>query len=427
MNYPEAIQYLQSLQVFGARPGLDAIRALASRAGNPQENLRFIHVAGTNGKGSVCAMIESMLRAAGWKTGLFTSPHLVAFGERIQVNRIPLSEPGIVRSIEFLRPLAEQLPEGLHPTLFELATVMALREFAEQECDVVIWETGLGGRLDATNIVLPLVSVITNVQFDHEQWLGNTHAQIAAEKAGIIKPGVPVITAADEPEALEVIRSACERHRSTCTRVTGDDAARPPLDTVKLPLLGEHQKLNAAVALETVRAIAGRFPVDDPACRRGLESVHWPGRLQLITRPSGGRVLLDAAHNPAGMERLRTALEQHFPGERPVVILGALEDKNWDAMCRLIAPLGSGVHLVPVASMRTASPTAMAGVCREAGSGMGIHAHASLDDALRMTAAEPFVLITGSLYLVGEALEHLGQSPALGADERSLNEWSTTR
>ncbi len=195
MTYSEAVQFLYDLRLFGAKFGLENTFKLAALAGNPQSRLRFIHVAGTNGKGSTCAMLESIYRAAGLRVGLFTSPHLVSFRERIQVNRRLIGEDEVVRLVEDLQPSFKQFPDGHHPTFFEVVTVMALKYFAEQKCDLVIWETGLGGRLDATNIVTPLASVITNIAFDHEQWLGDTLEKIAAEKAGIIKPGVPVVTA----------------------------------------------------------------------------------------------------------------------------------------------------------------------------------------------------------------------------------------
>ncbi len=213
MTYSEAIQFLYGLRLFGAKFGLENTFKLAALAGNPQANLRFIHVAGTNGKGSTCAMLESIYRAAGLRVGLFTSPHLVSFRERIQVDRELIPEADVVRLVTQLQPLLKQFPADHHPTFFEVLTVMALQFFAERRCELVIWETGLGGRLDATNIVTPLASVITNISFDHQQWLGDTLEQIAAEKAGIIKPGVPVITATEAPDALEVIdRAARENH-----------------------------------------------------------------------------------------------------------------------------------------------------------------------------------------------------------------------
>src|SRR5215471_3959814 len=227
MNYSDAIQFLYDLRWFGTKFGLKNTFRLAELAGNPQDRLRFIHVAGTNGKGSTCAMLESIYRGAGLRTGLFTSPHLISFGERIQVNRQPISEPEVVRQVHELQPSLLQFPAEEHPTFFEVVTVMALRHFAAQKCDLVVWETGLGGRLDATNIVTPLASVITNIQYDHQKWLGETLAAIASEKAGIIKPGIPVLTATDEPEALKVIHEIARARKAPLIPVTPADTRVP--------------------------------------------------------------------------------------------------------------------------------------------------------------------------------------------------------
>lgn len=338
MTYTESIQFLYDLRFFGAKFGLENTLRLAELAGRPQDRLRFIHVAGTNGKGSTCALLESMYRAAGWRVGLYTSPHLVAFGERIQVNRRPISEADVVRLVDELQPFFQTFPAGHHPTFFEAVTVMALKYFAEQACDLVIWETGLGGRLDATNIVTPLASVITNIQFDHQRWLGESLAAIAAEKAGIIKPGVPCITATDESEALAVLQATARQHRSPLTLVTPAHTQQPPLDTVRLPLLGGHQRLNAAVALATVKTLQAQLPVNARALREGLSTVRWPGRMQLLERAAGQCVLLDGAHNSSGAASLRAALAEYYPGTRPTFILGILRDKDWDLMCEILAP-----------------------------------------------------------------------------------------
>src|SRR3954470_12077773 len=207
MTYPEAIQFLYRLRLFGAKFGLETTLKLAELTGNPHHQLRFIHVAGTNGKGSTCAMLESIYRASGLRVGLFTSPHLVSFCERIQINRQFISEKDVVRYVEELQPLFRAFAEGQQPTLFEAVTIMALRYFAEQKCDLVIWETGLGGRLDATNIVTPLASVITNIGIEHSEWLGDTIEKIATEKAGIIKPGVPAVTSAAPGHGRETIEA----------------------------------------------------------------------------------------------------------------------------------------------------------------------------------------------------------------------------
>jgi len=438
VTYAEAVQFLYSLRLFGAKFGLENTFKLAALAGNPQDKLRFVHVAGTNGKGSTCAMLESIYRAAGWHVGLFTSPHLVSFRERIQVNRRLVPENEVVRLVSEMQPLLKQFPADHHPTFFEVVTVMALKYFAAQKCDLVIWETGLGGRLDSTNIVTPLASVITNIAFDHQQWLGDTLGKIAAEKAGIIKPGVPVITAADEPEALAVIEKTAREKNARLIKVisAGEKLAALFRGAATLPLPGEHQKLNAALALATVETLQSEIPVSAAAVRTGLETVNWPGRLQLVTLPNGRRILLDGAHNVAGAKALREALsrgllehelqravpEAGAPG-KITLILGVLQDKDWRHICETLAPIAARIFTVPVASERTADARELAAACCAANPVAEIAACDSLRRALDQAANDRFVVVTGSLYLVGEALELLGLSPAT-ADERALNEWS---
>ena len=437
MTYAEAIQFLYDLRLFGAKFGLENTFKLAAMAGNPQNQLRFIHVAGTNGKGSTCAMLESIYRAAGLRVGLFTSPHLVSFRERIKVNRELISEQDVVRLVREMQ--ARQRSAGVPPalaseqektsrrdacaTFFEFITVMALKFFAEQKCDLVIWETGLGGRLDATNIVTPLASVITNIQFDHQQWLGDTLEKIAAEKAGVIKPGVPVITTADEPEALAVIEKIAREKNAPLIKVAQASRLHAAAGTAALPLPGDHQRLNAALALAVVEALQSKISVGGAAMRNGLQNVNWPGRLQLVTRPSGQNFLLDGAHNVAGARALRQALEKHFGGTGRTLILGVLQDKDWPQICRTLAPMAARIFTVPVASERAADARELAVACRAANPAAEIAACDSLRMALDQAANDCFVIITGSLYLVGEALELLGLSPATG-DERALNEWS---
>lgn len=480
MTYAEAIHFLYGLRLFGLKLGLENTFRLAALAGNPQERLRFIHVAGTNGKGSTCAILESIYRAAGLRVGLFTSPHLVSFRERIQVNRRLISEADVARWTGELRahceagfrPAAERwndarsgpaapAPPALHradrleacPTFFEFVTVMALCHFAEQRCDLVIWETGMGGRLDATNIVAPLASVITNVGLDHQRWLGDTLVQIAGEKAGIIKPGVPVLTAAEEPEALAVIERTAARLQAPLVKVRRplrlpgqeadgsppsvaateavSDAGRPsgPAEAHRPPalrLLGEHQRLNAALAVATVRALAPQVPVSEAALRQGLEGADWPGRLQVI--PRGAQTLvLDGAHNVAAARALRDALHGLFPERRPAVILGVLADKDWIQMCEVLAPLAARIFTTRVASERSAAAKELAAACRRAHPSAEVAACDSLDQALERAASEPFVVVTGSLYLVGETMERLGLAPAGVHSERDLNEWLPSR
>ena len=422
LTYADALEFLYGLRLFGAKLGLENTFKLATLAGSPQKGLRFIHVAGTNGKGSTCAMLESIYRASGRRVGLFTSPHLVSFRERIQVDRRMIPADDVIRLVAMAQEWLGEFQGLPHPTFFEVVAVLALRYFAEQACDVVIWETGLGGRLDATNIVTPLASVITNIQLDHEKWLGSTVAQIATEKAGIIKPGVPVFTAAELPDALAVIRATAEHHRAPLRIVTSTDTAQPPLDKIELPLIGEHQRLNAALAQAVARSLQGQLPLSDSALQTGLETVQWPGRLQQYRAPGGQLVLLDGAHNPAGAESLRDALQTHFSGRPPTLILGVFQDKDWTAICRILTPLARRIFVVPVHSERATPPLDLERACAELGLPVEITKCSSLTEALERSKRDEFVLITGSLHLVGEAMEELHLLPGAG-DERTLNEW----
>ena len=432
MTYAEALDYLHGLAVFGARFGLETTQRMAAALGNPQQRLRFIHVAGTNGKGSTCAMLESIYRAAGLRVGLFTSPHLVSFRERMQVNRQLISETDVARLVEEVISnqclvisqelgCAASLNTDHSPTLFEFVTVMALKSFAEQRCDVVIWETGLGGRLDATNIVTPLASVITNIALDHQQWLGDTLAKIAAEKAGIIKPGVPVLAAADAPEAVAVIREVAARCGAMFTLVedelnAGLEAGAP----ISLPLRGAHQRRNAALAVAVVQALQGKLPVSEDAIRRGLETVQWAGRLQ-VASVGGREFILDGAHNLDGARALVAGLCSEF-GVRPfALVLGMLGDKDCELMCRELAPLARRIAAVRVSSRRSLEPSVLAEICSRANPAVLVTAHESVADALASLEKEPRVVIAGSLYLIGEAMERLGLDAAAG--ERGLNEW----
>jgi dihydrofolate synthase/folylpolyglutamate synthase len=424
VTYPEAIRFLYDLRWFGCKLGLENTERLAALAGSPERQLRFLHVAGTNGKGSTCAFLESIYRHSGLRVGLFTSPHLVRFGERIQVNREPMSDDEVVQAVSGLKPWLGRLPPDHQPTFFEAVTVMALRHFAQRRCDLVIWETGMGGRLDATNIVTPLASLITNVQFDHQQWLGNTLAQIATEKAGIIKPGKPVLTAAREPDVLEVITRVAHEKQAPLTVVTDQDVAAEPLLAHPLPLLGDHQRLNAALALATARTLAHSLPITHQELRQGLASVRWPGRLQVVQPAPGRTILLDGAHNPDGAASLATALQRHFPGRQPTLILGILQDKDLPRICATLLPCAARTLLVPVRSHRTANLRTLQAACGTGVPASALHPCASLEEALRLAADDSFVVIAGSLYLVGEALEALRLLPPHATDEYTLNEWT---
>lgn len=420
MTYSESIHFLCNLRIFGTRLGLENTLELARLMGHPQERLRFIHVAGTNGKGSTCAILESIYRANGQQCGLFTSPHLISFTERIQVDRVCIAEADVARLTAKIIAALGGPDVGewrFCPTFFEVVAVMALLFFDERRCDLVIWETGLGGRLDATNIVTPLASVITNIQKDHQQWLGSTLEQIAIEKAGIIKPGIPVITGADPGPALEVIRATAHRSNAPCVEV---DA---PIDLPDdFPLPGEHQRMNATVALAAINSINAIIPVSDRAIAEGLRTVRWAGRLQMVQR-GGCQFLLDGAHNADGARTLATTLRSLFPGRRFALVLGVFRDKPWKEMCEWLVPVTERLLLVPLQAERTADIAEMRQVIHTTWPDCPVETHGSVREGIDIASRdEPFVVIAGSLHLVGEAMEILGIAPD-APSERALNEW----
>jgi len=409
VNYSETIEYLFGIRLFGQKLGLETMHELLRQLGNPERNLRFIHIAGTNGKGSVAAMCSSVLTTAGYRTGLYTSPHLVSLCERFQIDGQPIAEADVVRLVEKLRPILETQ----HPrpaTFFEAVTLLALEYFREQKVDIVVWETGLGGRLDATNVITPLVSVITNIAFDHMQYLGETLEQIAGEKAGIIKSGIPVVTAANGV-ALDVIQQTCGKLKAPLTVVTTGKN--------RTPLLGRHQALNCAVAEAALQAsglkIAGEQMCD------GLARTHWPGRFQIVRREPV--VILDGAHNAAGATTLVETLRDQFDSKRIALVLGVLRDKNYDKMCRILAPLADRIACTYVNSERSNEPNRLAELCRQANPRAQVEVFQDVIAAYHAACIHAeIVVITGSLFLVGEAMNRLGLTdrPATNAVELTL-------
>jgi dihydrofolate synthase/folylpolyglutamate synthase len=411
MDYTGAVQFLYQLQSFGTALGLERAQKLAELCGRPQDQLRFIHLAGTNGKGSTCAMLESIYRHAGYKVGLYTSPHLISFAERIQIDRRLIPEPEVARLVARMQNLLEQnFPKDQWPTFFEVVTVMALVWFAEQHVDLVIWETGLGGRLDATNIVTPLASVITNVQLDHEKWLGHTLPEIAREKAGIIKPGVLVFSAAEDISVRNELLQTAGKNNSPI-RFTRSMLG---LDS---PLPGEHQRKNAALAQAVAETLNPVLPVSRTQIETGIADVRWPGRFDIQ-----GRYILDGAHNPAGAATLRQTLQQNFPGLKPTFILGILADKDIPGIAREIIPVASRILTVSVHSARAADAETIAQTFRVLAPELPIEPCPTLASAIEKSEAADRIVITGSLHFIGEALEHLHL--ATGPSERALNEWT---
>ncbi|MBV9997709.1 MAG: bifunctional folylpolyglutamate synthase/dihydrofolate synthase [Verrucomicrobia bacterium] len=395
-----ALKWLFGLQSRGVKLGLDNVRALLGGLGHPEAGLRCVHVAGTNGKGSVCAMAAAVTRAAGVRTGLFTSPHLVRFNERIEVDGVPISDDEIVDGLSTIRSQVE-----VHPaTFFEITTALAFWHFQRRQVDLAVLETGLGGRLDATNVVQrPLGSVITAIDLDHQSILGQTRVEIAREKAGIIKPGVPVVSGPQVAEVAAVLRQIAGEQHASLSFVS------KPVAGYEVGLFGSHQRLNAAIALAGLSA-AG-FDLPETAVRRGLRDVSWPGRFQMV-RPG---LVIDGAHNPAASRRLAATWQEYRPQERPLVIFGGLRDKALSEMVAALGDIAAEFFLVPVNNARAADPGQLASSLPP---GIPHRAFGSVADALRAAEGRRNeVLVTGSLFLVGEVLAIL-EGPG-GRQERS--------
>jgi dihydrofolate synthase/folylpolyglutamate synthase len=360
---------------------------------------KAIHVAGTNGKGSVCAMIDSICHAQGYRTGLFTSPHLVTFRERIRVNGEMISEDAVAGGLTTICNLVADWDP--HPTFFEVTTALALKYFSEANVEVIILETGIGGRLDATNAIQSDVSVITQIDFDHEEWLGNTLAEIASEKAGIIKPGIPVVCASQRPEAEKVIRTRAAECEAPLQFVTESYDGSP------IALRGHHQKQNATLAIATLSA--AKIDVDNWTIARGLATIDWPARFQSWDE----RTIIDGAHNPAAARVLAETWREIFGDQKATLILAVLSDKNLRGICEALAPIVDWVLLPRIRSERAAGPEMLARVLANIAPPLPYSITPSIDQALTLARAKPNpILITGSLHFAGEALAHLRGEPA---------------
>ncbi len=429
LSYKEALAWLYSLQRFGIKLGLENIRRLiaeldidlgsaqparpcagASRATPVRLGLsgalpetsaaaRVIHVAGTNGKGSVCAMIDSICRAANYRTGLFTSPHLVTFRERIRVNGEMISEDAVASGLTNIRNLvADWQP---HPTFFEVATALALKYFSEAKIDIVILETGLGGRLDATNAVQSTVAVFTPIDLDHQKWLGDSLARIASEKAGIIKSGVPIISAPQKEEVETVLRKRADECGSSIEFLT------TPHKQYSTNLLGAYQKQNAALAVAAIRA--AKVDIDDFAIARGLATVDWPARFQRWDE----RTIIDGAHNPAAARIVAQTWRATFGEQRATLILAILSDKDLRGICQELVPIADSVLLPKIRSERAADPKQIAQILSIITPSLPCSITSSIGEALQVTRTKPNpILITGSLHFAGEALAYLRGEPA---------------
>lgn len=436
MDYPAAVRYLLSLgrelaaptQTSAFKFDLENIRVLAERLGHPERAYPIAHISGTNGKGSTAAMLESILRAAGFRTGLYTSPHLERINERIRVAGEEISDEAFAQSFSRLHELIEELLAAgrlrAHPTYFECLTAMAFEHFARARVEFGVFEVGLGGRLDATNIVSPVVTVLTPVDFDHENFLGHSLAEIAAEKSGILKPRVAVVTAAQRPEALAVIaeraaelgckvieaesayRVANESWEDGCARVTVRETATAWGIDLRLNLRGRFQMRNALTAVAVSRFLQARgYSIPDDAISRGIATARWPGRLELLQeRPA---VYLDGAHNPGAARELAAFWDEDFGGRRIVLVFGAMRDKAVDEIAGLLFPRAAAVIFTEPDSPRAISAARLAQVAGHHARRHEVVADAeeAVERALELAEPGDAVFITGSLYLVG-ALRH---------------------
>ncbi len=456
MTFDEAVAWIHSIGRFGVNPGLERMNALMERLGNPHLRLNFVHIGGTNGKGTTAALLEAALRAYGCRVGLYTSPYLENFNNRISINGEDISPVDLVEHVQKIRPLVEEIAEVSslgHPTEFEVVTALAMEYYAAKKPDLVVLEVGLGGRLDATNIVSPLVSVITNVSMDHTSVLGNSVEEVAGEKAGIIKEGVPLITAAEDYAVREVLfRAATQKNalaycvvnekkeeqknhrrfllqeskgRATDNislinydhrkKVSGGQVfsyrgLNKEWDDLFLPLKGRYQVQNAAVslaALEHVEQSMGLY-CDKNVLQKAWQNFTWPGRLEVLREKP--LVVLDGAHNPAAIKELSQALQEFFSYGNLILVLGIMQDKNIREIMQNIVP-GADVLIVTRPDLpRAASPQHLKELASELSDSV-IYAEpdikSALMKALDMATADDLMLVTGSFYTVSEARQFL--------------------
>lgn len=440
MNYTEAIAYLHSLTDYEKTRierytpetlDLSRVEQLLTALGNPHTHFPSLHIAGTKGKGSTAAMSEACLRAAGYRTGLYTSPHLHTFCERIQVGGQKIERKKVVTLVEEIHPLIEQMPDV---TTFEAITAIGFLYFARSEVDVAVVEVGLGGRLDATNVLTPEVSVITSLSLDHTYLLGDTLAEIAREKAGIIKPGIPTVSAPQRAEAIKTLEAISRKRRAPLVEIGRDWDYRPgPVDrdgqsfTIRLiadggseldgeywiPLLGRHQLENSASAIAALDILRQRgFHIPAEAVHNGLRNIYWPGRLETLSHEP--LVVVDCAHNPYSAQELRKALTEWFPDKKWVLIFGASTDKDIAGILNHLLPISDYVIVTRSDHPRAKGPIELADIVAKVGGGaeVSVNVRKSIQRGLAMMEPDDGLLVTGSIFLVANAREewarHIG-------------------
>ena len=421
MNYEETLAYIHSAYWKGTKDGLNRTRELLSLLGTPQDELKFVHVAGTNGKGSTCAMLAAILQAAGYRTGLYTSPFVNRFNERIALNGEPISDQELVDVFERIRPVVDAMVNL--PSEFELITCAAMLYYWEQRCDVVVLEVGMGGEFDSTNVIeTPLLTIITAMGFDHMKYLGNTMAEIASAKAGIIKPNGTTLIYGENPEADRVFHDTCQRMHARLvvtdhTRVVdhdhtlrGHDLSFGPYEHIRLPLIGSHQVKNAAVVLTAVEELkrAG-LSIPDAAVYEGMAAVRWPARMELLSEKPV--FLLDGGHNPHGARAAAATLSELFPHQKVTVMMGVMADKNHGDMIRQLLPLAERFITVQPDSPRALTAEALAAEIRSLGGKAEPAGTVQNGVKTILSEANPddVLLAIGSLYMAGAVRAAMGK------------------
>lgn len=428
MDYQATLDHLYRLERFGIKLGLDNIRKLLSLLGDPHRGLKVLHVTGTNGKGSVCAYAAAVMRGAGYRVGLYTSPHLIRFNERIRVDDEPIADADVLRLWSGMEPAIRAMTAERaidHPTFFEITTAMAFQHFRERQVDVAVVEVGMGGRMDATNVVDGLVSVVTRVDLEHTEHLGKSVDRIAREKAGIIKPTSRAVTV--DQSALPVIEARCREVHAPLTVVGRDVKAERltyslegqavrvtgPFDPIEVrtPLLGSFQIENVAIAIAALNELrASGFNLPEEAIHTGIEGVRWPARLELVRQAP--RVFVDGAHNGPAARALGVSVAELLPHQKVRLVVGILNDKDLKWMSASLGPLASHVYACRPKTYRAYDPEEVASAFRPYAPVTVVPAvREAIDVALASADPEDVVLITGSIYTAGEALEHLDSRP----------------
>jgi len=413
-SYKEAVQYLYGLQKYGIKFGLSKTSNILKAMGNPHLKQKYIHVAGTNGKGSVSAMVESILMKAGMKVGFYSSPHLVRFTERFRINRKEIPR---AKTVELVNKLKDVIDPSQPPTFFEATTVMALSYFADEKTDIAIMEVGMGGRLDSTNVIKPLISVITNISLEHQNYLGKGLANIAGEKAGIIKKGVGLVTAASQPLVVALFEEVCKNKKAPFHRLGKDFRYRSKGEVIsyfgmkrnlrglKPSLQGGYQHGNTALALAVIEMLETKgYNVSEKEIADGLADAVWPGRMQVISREP--LVIVDGAHNPGAVRELAHSIKNDFSYDRLILVAGIMEDKDITSIIRLISPVADYIISTKPDYYRAANPERIMKEVSAAGKrGEVVEAlPTAIDRAKTMASPRDLILITGSLFTVGEAL-----------------------